>query len=353
MENLPHQAEKSHLDPEYTNWLAYAASDERKLLVLLTLNQADIPLGISGIRDEMEGLAQSKLPGQRRSIDSIIKNNLLRIGAIEQTETEIEYVLGNSGRYRNAVVPAYTVSAKGRGYMPLAGSLLDWSLKNPELTLGHIFGQPKSTTTSTAAYLRLKTLVLLGAQRQSLYRISLQELADELSVTHKTAGNIISGLLDFDIVTKIRDEAGDTYLDIDPSKHTPILELQKKIDSFFSGDKSTIETGLKGAALIASSALKFKLLYLKSFNSSNQANYDESIEDTLTDIISRLGSQATAQAVAIKYQAQTGRALGNRQVLHNLQKMVNDGKLEVASVKLPQNMNRLTNVYGLVTGDES
>lgn len=131
--------QQSPLTDEVLPWVAHVANDERKLLILLTLANSDAPLSNSGVLEEMEHTAQSDLATERASINAFVKDNFYKVDAIEDSETTILRPSGHP-----ITVPAYVLKEKAKELgIPLAGAILDWSYRHPDMSLKQVFGTSK------------------------------------------------------------------------------------------------------------------------------------------------------------------------------------------------------------------
>ncbi len=120
---------------ETLDWLSHIGNDERKLLVLLTLWQSQQPLGSSGVLNEMERLAGDSLQTRSSRVGEYIEDNFHKVNAVTSRP---EAIVRRDGH--QPAMPMYDLTDRARAFgVPLAGALLGWSFRHPEMALKQVF----------------------------------------------------------------------------------------------------------------------------------------------------------------------------------------------------------------------
>ena len=128
------------------DWLAFAGNDERKLLTILALNEADEPLGQTALSATVDKLAGDKVTGELKKLRQFCETTLGTVGAVESTD--IIVISRNGGRYPGK---GFYLNPKNKDFaVSFAGALTKWSYANPELSLS-LLGSTQSNSPSDGA----------------------------------------------------------------------------------------------------------------------------------------------------------------------------------------------------------
>lgn len=237
--------EQASYTDETLAMLVHIGNDERKLLILLALNNSKAPLSNSGVIEEIEQLAQSDLAIERASINAYVKQNFYKARAIVDREITIE---GPSGQPR--ILPAYELSTRAKEIgVPLAGAILDWSYRHPSMSLKQVFGTTKGEQDVQSPLRRYYMLYDLITRPGNPRGPSTARLAEEFGIGD-SRGRIVAAnrLVDFGWLQKetISDANNRQFEIVDPEYKTgrgkrPFEKLKPETQLTFNALKKASE----------------------------------------------------------------------------------------------------------------
>jgi biotin operon repressor len=323
------------LDTETMHWLSYAGSDERKLLILLTLAQLDEPIGTQQLISEMEVLAGESLPGKWSNVNNFLNKSLARTSSVEVVEMEMQRRIGATTSTYTSLVSGYQITGSGLEKIEYAGSLLDWSFRHADFTLGSMLGQPDSKGNAPTAFNRYSLLKSLLEEPS----LSAAELAERLNLPEKMLVKSVISLRNHGIVS---DDKGYKSLHLSPTASSAVGEIIDLINGQGVDDNAP---GMEFAERVLHGPELFRILYGKPYDYSNNANIDPEIDRRVFKIIQNLGKRSVRD-IHLTYVQETERRVDFNVVYSSLSRLVTQGLIEYQKELVPgTNPPKFTNIY--------
>lgn len=122
-----------------------------------------------------------------------------------------------------------------------------------------------------------------------------------------------------------------TKVTLRPDVASSIAGVVSVIDGFCQSDARVMESGRDMAGQLLSSPERLAGLYLKAWNSSNQANIDPGFYAHVLRIVRTLGTTATAASVRNQYHEESGRNVSRKTISRVLDHLVEQKELQVGS----------------------
>lgn len=180
----------------FVNLLNYAGNDERKLLILLSLNDSDQALGKTELYRKLEEKCDQNIPGDLSAPFQFCQSSLVKAGLVQPKKaTALKF-----GKYPMEV-SGFEITQHGKELgVPFAGALLEWSLNNPNLSLDQVLGHTGGNFDARAPYISYSTLYDLVTSPENPSGPSIVNLNPEPGISYKSSQNAIDRFKQVNIV---------------------------------------------------------------------------------------------------------------------------------------------------------